>query len=296
MCSSRLLTPDRAFRKSINRKSSILTGRQSAPNASEQGSGSRSPRASSKRTAARFGWRASRATERDSTSRCELPPRTATPRRLRPRRNLQRVADAQLREEANQATPFVVRRLINATETLHLVRVFAARDRESVCRLLGKKDSALRPGVVVESISDELRVFAANRFVAIDRLVVNRRGAAQFQLVRDEIGEHVAKAIARFADRGEETNARLDTAARILRLLARRASDDLALHRDLVAPMRKTKLTVLLADGRGVMDARSQHSDFHQRHCRRAEGAGHWRIERQPLEFAAFCPCHGRTL
>src|ERR1051326_289934 len=141
MCSSPLPTPDRAFRKSINRKSSTPTGRQSAPNASEQVWGCRSRRASSKRTAARFGWRASPATGRDSTSRCELPPRTATPRRLHLRRNLQRVADAELREEANQATPFVVGRLINATETLHLVRVFAARDRESVCGLLGKKDT-----------------------------------------------------------------------------------------------------------------------------------------------------------
>src|SRR6185295_13468988 len=130
------------------------TGRPSAPSGWGRDSGCQSRKGSWKRTAEGSGPRASRAPGRSSISRC----RGATGRRSRgrppssrSRRNLQRVADAQLREEADQPPPFFVGSLVDGAEPLHLVRVLAACDGEADRGLFGEEDVAAPPGAVLEA-------------------------------------------------------------------------------------------------------------------------------------------------
>src|SRR6266852_8667552 len=158
-------TPDQAFRKKISKTFSIPTGRPSAPSAWAPDSDCRSQRASSKRTEGRAGSRASRVTERNSFLRYRWP---AKPRSTRDsRRNLQHIADAQLREQPDQSAPFLVGCLVHPAKALHFVGIRNARDRKSCGRLLRKEDSALVPFAILEAIAEKAGVRAADSVVAV---------------------------------------------------------------------------------------------------------------------------------
>src|SRR5207237_4143841 len=142
----------------------------SAPNASAPASVSASPKASSKRTADGSGSRVSRVSGRPSRSRCRATTTTLRKRRraLRGGRNPERGADAELREQPDQAAAFIVGRFVNATETLQVTAVRRPRNRKTERRLLRQKHAALVPRAAFKPIRQIRRIFAAHRFVAVD--------------------------------------------------------------------------------------------------------------------------------
>src|ERR1051325_3212072 len=275
------MTPVPASRTRICRTSSTPTGRRSAPRVSVPAAGYRSRKASSRRTADGSGRRASPAAERRSTSRFRWRARRLS------RRNLQRIRHAELREEADQAAPFFVRRGVDVAEALHLLAVFAARHGEARRRLLRQKDAAAMPGALLEAVAEEGGVAAAHGLVAVDG--VRRMDAAVvvplIELAHDELGEHVAQAIAGVADRGEKAHSRLQPAVRIA---AGEGAYDAALHGDLVLVPGEAQIGMLVVERRAVQKARAEDADFHDRHRHRAERRRERRIEEEALELAPF--------
>src|ERR1700694_1272286 len=171
-------TPVRESRRNISETSSIHTGRRSAPNGWAPAWAFRSPGESSRRTADGSGWRASPGRERSSTSRFRSR-RNASASARHARRNRQHIADAQLGEEPDQPPSFFVGCFEDAAETLNLIVVRRARDRESGLRLLGEEDGALAPSAVLESIAEKAGVGAAHGAVTVDRTFRQRRGAGR---------------------------------------------------------------------------------------------------------------------
>src|ERR1051326_6473003 len=256
--------------------SSTPTGRPSAPRASAPASDCRSPRASSRRFEDSFGWRASRGSGRRHALYYRWSARP--PPSLRPRLYLQRSRHAELREEPDEPPPFLVRGGVDAAEVLDLLAVFAARDGEAGRGLLREKDAAPLPRAVLEAIAEERGVEAAHGFVAVDRGRGLHATAAAPRVERadDELGEHVAQAVAAVADRGEEAQARLRFAG----------AHDAALYRDAGVVPREVQLCVLVAERRVVQHARAEDADLDDRHGRGAERRGNRRIEEKALELA----------
>ena len=130
--------------------------------------------------------------------------------RSRPRRNLENVAHTQFCKKPNEPAAFFVGRFVDGAETLHLVRVFAARDGESHRRLLRQEDVPLAPCTFLETEGEEVRVFAAHGLVAVDGANAQaRRGRVVFalELLRHEGREHVSQMIAGLAEGGEKAQA-----------------------------------------------------------------------------------------
>src|SRR5438067_7644974 len=136
--------------------------------------------------AGRSGSRVSPAKARGSTSPYQSPgPRKSA---LNRRRNRQRIADAQLREQPDQPAAFFVRSFVNPAEPLYLIRIGSAGQREPGRGLFGQEDRPLGPVAVLEPEAEESRIGAAHRLVTIDRVrrkrIAARRCAAAVDLFR----------------------------------------------------------------------------------------------------------------
>src|SRR5438552_15173708 len=192
-CSSPSLIPVLESRRSTSVTSSIRTGKPSVPSGWVPASVSLSQKASSSHTEDGSGWKASREKERSSTSRCRCSPRVhASSRHLR--RNLQHIADTQFGQEPDQPPALFIGGLVDAAQSLNLIVVGCARDRESDLWLFRKKDCSLVPPPVFKSIAEKPGVDATNRAIAVDRPFRQRRrtgrGSSRIELPSHQLTEH----------------------------------------------------------------------------------------------------------
>src|SRR5947207_14286266 len=116
------------------------------------------------------------------------------------------------------------------------------------------------------------------------------------KLFRDERREHLAEHVARAFDRGDEAESRLVAAIGIFRIRAGTCAHELAAKSDLLVVEGEAEVGVLFVERLRVVYARADDAELEDRNGGRAEGAGHGRIETQPLKFAASRGRHARAV